>query len=238
VAGPVAALGDVAHAGRGPAHGSRRALRVSGAARARPRAGLRRIADAGRRPARRAGGGEGVGRTLAARAGARFGDVTGARRGTAYRSRVPGGAVAKSHTAHTAHALVHGARISIVAVCIRAATRGREHAVGRIRVRLLGRVGAHVDQLAGRPEVCGREAAAHGGVVPDAIRPGAFPRRVTRDAAEGIRPHRDADTAERRARDRPGARAAGRPVVAAGVTTRGAGIVGREDTLSARAAVL
>jgi len=126
----------------------------------------------------------------------------------------------------------------VVAVCIRAATRGREHAVGRIRVRLLGRVGAHVDQLAGRPEVRGREAAVHDGVVPDAIGPAAFPPRVTRDAAEGIRPHRDADAAERRARDRPGARAAGRPVVAAGVAARGAGIVGREDTPPARAAVL
>src|SRR5206468_7416303 len=204
VAGPVAGLGDVAHAGRRPAHGSRRALRVGGAARARPRAGLRRIADAGRRPARRAGGGEGVRRTVAARASTRFGDVTGARRGTAYRPRVPGGVVAKFHTARTAQTPVHGARIPVVAVRVRAAARGRDHAVGRIRIRLLGRVGAHVDQLAGRPEVRGREAAVDGGVVRDAMGPTAFLRRVTLDAAEGIRPHGDADAAERRARDRLG----------------------------------
>src|SRR5213078_427292 len=227
VAGPVAGLGDVAHAGRGPAHGPRRALRVGRAARARPRAGLRRIADAGRRPAHRAGGDEGVGRTLAAGAATRLGDVTGARRGAAYRSRVPGDVVAELHTARTAHALVHGTRIAIVAVCVRAAIRGREHAVGRIRVRLLGRVGAHVDQLAGRPDVRGFEAAVHGGVVRDAIGPTAFLRRVTLDAAEGIRPHGDADAAERRARDRLGVRAAGRPAVAAGVAARGAGIVAR-----------
>src|SRR5439155_1422631 len=92
-----------------------------------PRTVLRHVARTGRRPADRAGG-EGIGRTLAARAGTRFGDVTGARRGTAYRSRIPGGVVAESHTARTAHALVHGARIVVVAVCIRAATRGREHA--------------------------------------------------------------------------------------------------------------
>src|SRR5207302_8626037 len=127
-------------------------------------------------------GGEGVGRTLAARAGTRFGDVTGARRGTAYLSRIPGGAVAESHTARAAHALVDGAGILVVAVSIHAAIRRREHAVGLIRVRLLGRVGAHVDQLAGHPEVRGREAAVHGGVVLDAIGPTAF-RGVARDAA-------------------------------------------------------
>src|SRR5207244_11234673 len=56
--------------------------------------------------------------------------------------------------------------------------------------------------------------------------------------AEGIRPDFDANAAERRAGDRPGFGAAVRPVVAAGVAARGAGIVDREDTGPARAAVL
>src|SRR5207245_6376293 len=104
--------------------------------------------------------------------------------------------------------------------------------------RLLGRVGAHVDQLAGQPEVRGREAAVHSRIVRDAIGPSAFPRRVTRDAAEGIRPDCDANAAERRAGHRPGVRAAGRPVVAAGVTASDRGVAARDTPGPGTAAAL
>src|SRR5207244_3484513 len=110
---PRAVLRRVARTGRRTADRGRRLEAIGRTARTAPRAGLRRIADAGRRPARRAGGGEGVRRTVAARASTRFGDVTGARRGTAYRPRVPGGVVAKFHTARTAQTPVHGARIPV-----------------------------------------------------------------------------------------------------------------------------
>src|SRR5207253_1022394 len=74
----VAALGDVAGAGRRPADG--RALLVRRAARARPRAVPRRVADAARGPAHDGCGGQRVGRAVVARAVAALGDVAWAGR--------------------------------------------------------------------------------------------------------------------------------------------------------------
>jgi len=102
----------------------------------------------------------------------------------------------------------------------------------------LGRIGAHVDQLAAGPDVIRRQAAVHYSVIRQAVASVAFVRHVSRVAVEGISPYRNASAAYRRTSDGHGVDTIVRKGVGAGVTPWSAGVVGRENTLPTRRAVL
>src|SRR5207253_1469201 len=105
VVGAVAALGDVADAGRGTAHG--RALGIGGAVRGRARAEVVCVAHVRRRAAQGAGGLEVIGRTVVVHAIAALGVVAGTGGGPALgRALGVGGAVggrARAEVVYVAH---------------------------------------------------------------------------------------------------------------------------------------
>src|SRR5439155_830468 len=115
----VAALGEVAFAGGGPAHG--RPLRVGGAADARPRAELGPIADARRGSARGAARLEGVGGAVVRGAVAALGGVT-----------VPGGGPANGRALRVGGAVGAAPRAELdqIADARRGAARGRARLEG------------------------------------------------------------------------------------------------------------
>src|SRR5439155_584216 len=160
-----------------------------------PGAGFGYVAGTRRGAANRGGWRKPVVRTVAVRARTRLGHVAGTRRGTAYCSRVPGRVIAELRPSGAGYTHVHGAGIVVVAVCIRAAIRWCDHTVSRIGVRLLGRIGAHVDQLTACPNVGGREATVHRSVIRHAVASVALVRRVSRGAREGITSYHDANAA-------------------------------------------